>query len=329
MMTVCSTLVDAVARTTRTYPYRLWGFGESIAMEALLASGGSAERFAAELLTRWAHSAGSLGADPLAHVAPGVPLLDVYARCADPRLLERAIELAQVLQATQRGAHGARLHRPDLAGWQHTVWVDCMHLDAPFLVRLAQVSGDARWSRLAVDLLLAHARVLQDARTGLFSHGFDDGPGRPNGLFWGRGQGWALLGLVDTATRVPEQTEIRDRVRAQVGGLAATELELHGRWHTVVDCAETYLEPSVSAFVALGVGRALRAGLVGSEYRALAARALAATRSGLDARGALSGVSDATPVGRDATHYGGRPRGVFPWGQGPALLALLEDAQHD
>jgi unsaturated rhamnogalacturonyl hydrolase len=168
MMTVQSALVDEIVRTTCAYPYPVWGFGESIAMEALLAAGGTGERFATDLLMRWAHSAEALRADPLAHVAPGIPLLNLYARGGDRRLLERAVELACVLESTEYGQHGARLHRPDLAGWQQTVWVDCMHLDGPFLARLALATGDERWSALAAELLLGHARALQDGRTGLF-----------------------------------------------------------------------------------------------------------------------------------------------------------------
>jgi unsaturated rhamnogalacturonyl hydrolase len=320
-----SDLVQRVAATTATYPFKVWGFGESIAMQALMAAGSS---LPADLLTRWAHTAPPLAEDPLAHVAPGVPLLDLYARTGDPVLLARARELATMLESTKRGQHGARIHRPDLAGWDHEVWVDCMHLDVPFLGQLANVEADDRWRELGIGLLLTHARVLQDERSCLFSHGFDDATGRANGVFWGRGQGWALLGLVDTLLALPaghEATaEIRQRLCALVEALVRHEVG-SGRWHTVVDAPETYVEASVGAFVALGVGDAVRAGVMGPEYDPVARRALDATVSGIDAEGALRCVSDATPVGPDAAHYHARPIGVFPWGQGPALLALKRE----
>jgi unsaturated rhamnogalacturonyl hydrolase len=329
MIALQSPQIRDIVTTTCAYPYRVWGFGEGIAMDGLLAAGGGGEWFATNLLTRWAHAAAPLREDPLAHVAPGAPLLELYSRTAEPGLLQRAVELAEVLEATERGQHAARIHRPDLAGWEHTVWVDCMHLDAPFLACLAQVTRDSHWSDVAVELLLGHARVLQDPGSGLFSHGFDDATGTANGVFWGRGQGWALLGLVDTARLLPHEEEIRDRLNMHIAALAATEANDLGRWHTVVDHPETYLEPSVSAFVAVGVARAVRARLVDHQFRGLAARALAATCAALDADGALVGVSDATPVGFSIEHYGSRPRGVFPWGQGPALLATLEEAVGD
>jgi unsaturated rhamnogalacturonyl hydrolase len=318
------TLIDRVSAATMRYPFKVWGFGESIAVQGLLAAGADAQTYAVDMLRHWAESAGPLADEPLAHVAPGVPLLELYRLTAEGRLLDRALELASVLAATVTGRHGARLHRPDLPGWEHEVWVDCMHLDGPFLVHLAQVTGDQHWADLAASLLLAHARVLQDERCGLFSHGFDDASGQPNGVFWGRGQGWALLGLGDTLGALPgnhpARAEIAQRGHALADGLRHTEANRPGCWHTVVDAPQTYLEPSVGAFVALGI-----AGVAGD--MALARRALEATERGINAAGELTDVSDATPVGSSADQYVQRGHGVFPWGQGPALLALERAAR--
>ncbi len=322
-------LIAAVARKTAEYPYKRWGFGESIAMEGLLAAGGEPGSRAAAWVAGWARDHAPLADDPLAHVAPGVPLLTLVERGAADReaMLACAGELAAVLEHAAVGTHGAQIHRPDLDGWEHEVWVDCMHLDGPFLARLARVTGEQRHADLAAGILLGHARVLQDERSGLFSHGFDDAAGRPNGVHWGRGLGWALLGLADTAHELPRehpaQAEIRQRLNALVEGLARTEAET-GAWRTVVDAPETYIESSVGAFVALGVGRAVRHGLVPASWSSLADRAWEATAARIAADGSLPGVSDATPVGADAAHYGARPLGVFPWGQGPALLAAIE-----
>lgn len=323
----CAALIAAMARVTMRYPFKVWGFGESIAMEALLRAGDEPQAFAAALLDRWARDAAPLSDDPLAHVAPGVPLLIRFAGSRQPQLLTRARNLADLLATLHVGTHGARIHRPDLSGWEHEVWVDCMHLDGPFLAHLAQETGESAYADRAAALLLSHARVLQDERSGLFSHGFNDATGRPNGVYWGRGEGWALLGLVDTARALPDahpaQREIGQRLGALVAGFARYE-QPSGVWHTVVDHPETYHEPSVAAFVALGVGRAVRHHLLDASFAALAGRALGATIAAIDPDGALRGVSDATPVGANTAHYGARGRGVFPWGQGPALLALIE-----
>jgi rhamnogalacturonyl hydrolase YesR len=248
------------------------------------------------------------------------------SRTGDPILLRRALELGELHAGLKVGRHGARIHRPDLAGWQNEVWVDNMHLTGPFLARLGAVTGDPRWFDLAGDLLLTHARVLQDDASGLFSHGFNDATGEANRVFWGRGQGWALLGLTDTLAWLPPdhgaRPEIGERLGALIDALASAETE-PGRWRTVVDHPETYVESSVGAFVALGVGEALARGQVTARQQAMADRARDHLAVFFNATGEFTGTSDATPVGADAAHYGARPLGVFAWGQAPALLALL------
>ena len=322
-------LTAVIAQATARYPFKRWGFGESIAIEALLQAGGEPGRVAAGLVVDWARHHAPLARDPLAHVAPGVPLLILAERESDraEALLRCAHELAAVLARSVVGRHGAQIHRPDLDGWEHEVWVDCMHLDGPFLSHLARLTGAPDYADLAGDVLLGHARVLQDERSGLFSHGFDDATGRANGVHWGRGQGWALLGLVDTAANLPDrhpaQAEVRRRLVALMEGLAATEAE-PGAWHTVVAGPETYVESSVGAFVALGAARAMRFGLLPPTWSALADRSWEATMARVSSDGLLRGVSDATPVGSNALHYAARERGSFPWGQGPALLAAVE-----
>lgn len=306
--------------------YKVWGFGESIAMEALLRSGGAPADFAAELIRKWAHEHPALTTNPLSHVAPGVPLLMEWDRTGDPALLRRALELGTLHARLKTGRHGARIHRPDLAGWENEVWVDNMHLTGPFLARLGAATGNTDWHDLAADLLLSHARVLQDDASGLFSHGFNDATGEANRIFWGRGQGWALLGLIDTLAGLPPahaaRREIGERLSALAEALARVETE-PGLWRTVVDHPETYVESSVGAFVALGVGEALARGQVDARHREMAERARDRLAGFFNAAGEFTGTSDATPVGADAAHYGARPLGVFAWGQAPALLALL------
>ena len=316
---------QVIAAALARLRYKVWGFGESIAMEALLRSGGAPADFAANLIRTWAHEHPPLVTNPLSHVAPGVPLLMEWDRTGDPALMRRALELGELHARLKIGRHGARTHRPDLAGWENEVWVDNMHLTGPFLARLGAATGDAHWHDLATDLLLSHARVLQDA-DGLFSHGFNDATGEANRVFWGRGQGWALLGLTDTLAWLPPDHEARreigERLGALVDGLARTE-SAPGLWRTVVDQPETYIESSVGAFVALGVGEAVARGQANPGHGAIAERARAGLARFFNAAGEFTGTSDATPVGLDAAHYAARPLGVFAWGQAPALLALL------
>jgi unsaturated rhamnogalacturonyl hydrolase len=303
-----------------------WHFGESICLEALLAAGGEPAQRTMQLIGGWIAAHRHL--DPPVHLAPGIPLLQIAAlrpRDREP-MLSAALAAAQGLMALPRGRHGAALHRPDLAPWHSHVWVDCMQLDGPFLARLGVETGREELIDAGIDAALTHAAVLQGP-LGLFSHGFDDAQGAANSIHWARGQGWALLGLVGTLTALRGEArrgraELLERLLALVAALAATTD--HGRWHTVVEVEATPMEASLSAFVALGIGRARRAALIGREYDALVAQARqAAHRAVVKATGAFE-VSDATPVSSSVNDYAARATGVFPWGQGPFILMELE-----
>jgi unsaturated rhamnogalacturonyl hydrolase len=91
----------------------------------------------------------------------------------------------------------------------------------------------------------------------------------------------------------------------------------------VLDHPETYLETSVAAMMAYALRVALRLRLAAPEAAAAADRAFHAALGAVDTAGALTGVSEATPAGDLAT-YATRPTGVYPWGQGPLLLAIAD-----
>ncbi len=312
------------ATVASAWSFACWRFGESICLEALLAMGGSFAETAKQTVARWAMSGNP--PQPLVHLIPGVPILEIanrYERLREP-MLTLAFDVAQRLLELPRGRYGALLHRPDHEAWRNQVWVDCLQMDGPFLARLGKASGRQELTDAAASVAVAHARVLQDG-SGLLSHGFDDSEGAANGIHWARGQGWALLGLVDTLAIVPDSTEgaseLRDRLVALLNALIATNDG--GRWHSVVDIESTTIEASLSAFVSLGLNRARRARLIASEYTLLEEHAWRAARGGLSATGGFE-VSEATPVSTSVGDYASRRTGIFPWGQGPFILMELE-----
>ena len=325
-------LARAAAAQAQRYRYKTWGFGEDIALRALLEASRVLDdpepaEFVARLVSDWDASRGPLAASD--HVAPGVVLLELHERHGHARLLDTALELGQLLTSFPI-EDGVAVHRRDLEAWRDTVWVDCMALDGPFLARLGHATGDDAWTDHAADALLGYARVLQD-ETGLFVHGYDVGTKRPSAVHWGRGNGWALHGLVDTLEALPFDhpavAEARERLDRLVVALVARQL-VDGRWHTILDDPTSPLEASTSAFFASGVIKARRLALLGRDLvgdpalERMVARAVTALVTDAGAEGGLS-VSDATPVGDRAT-YVDRPSGVFPWGQGPLILTFTE-----
>jgi unsaturated rhamnogalacturonyl hydrolase len=309
---VAADVLAAAADAPLSAPVTIWGYGVGGYLAGLVRAGGALDR--PDLVDRvrsLVEPALDRGPDPTDHLIPvetllalrgAVPSLDIDDACR--RWLDA------VLGASRPVPGQPPVHRPDLEPWQHTMWVDCLHTDGP---GLALVGRPAEAVALVSEVCSVHQRS-----DGLFQHGYDVLAGTGNDVAWGRGQGWALLGLVGTLEIVGS-----DALRARLGRLvsALAGFERDGSWGTVVDDPSAPVEDSTGAYVAAAVGRAVRLGLVDSSYGAMASRAYERMLSVLE-DGALVTTS-ATPVGVAAA-YLDRPTGVYAWGQAPVLQALLD-----
>jgi unsaturated rhamnogalacturonyl hydrolase len=319
----------AIVDTTMRWNYRVWGFGEAIALRGLLRAGDALDdpapiAFVHGILRSWlGRGVARTNED---HVGAGRELLELHRRTGDAQFLDAARRLAALNAGFPKGPSGARYHRGDTPGWRWQIWVDCMDVDGPFLAALARATGEAVYFAQAVDELLGYARALQ-SESGLLFHGFERDCGQ-NGQLWARGQGWALMGLVETLITLPPDhpgwAELHQRLVALVDALAAMQ-DSSGLWHTVVNRPETYLESTLAAMAAYALREGFAHGVLDTTaYGGIEAKARAAVHREITPDGGLQRVSDATPVGELAT-YASRPFGIFPWGQGPLLLVLCQE----
>ena len=326
-------MLKQVAEGIKSWPFRLWGFGEGIALRGLL----SAYRvtgedrycsFVVALLEKYlSQGVGKFNAE---HVAPGTELLLVYEACGRPEFLEAAKALAELNASFSKNKFGARMHRPDLSGWRKQIWVDCMDVDAPFLLRLAQLTGQEHYLEQGLDEILGYARALQiesdGETTGLFWHGYEVDCGN-NGQVWARGNGWALMGLVETLKLLPDTHPSRPELmeRLQRICLALKQCQhAGGLWHTVLNKSDTYLESTLAVMTAFALREAFAGGLLEeSEFSEMEQKARSSALECVNGNGELNLVSDATPVA-ELKMYASRPFGIYPWGQGPLLLMLAQ-----
>lgn len=322
-------LLEAVVARTMTWNWRVWGFGEAVALRGLAAAGDvlsdpAPVAYVHGILRTWLGRGVARSAED--HVGAGRELVDFYKRTGDVRLIDGAHAMAKMHRGFAPGPHGARCHRADTPGWRHQIWVDCMDVDPPFLAALGDATGENRYFDQAAEECIGYARTLQ-ADDGLFYHGFERDAGR-NGMFWARGNGWALTGIIDTLVLLPRThphwQELADRLAALVTALGQVQ-HASGLWHTIVDDPDTYLESTLAAMAAYGLHEAFVGGILeAGEYGAVERKARSAMHSKIGADGRVALVSDATPVGSSST-YKTRPFGMFPWGQGPVLLALAQE----
>ncbi len=349
-----TTVLRRAADTLYGLGYEAWHFGDSVAFEGLIAAteatgDGGYARFAHGFVRAWEARRESYR--PLDCTAPGLAICRLYDRTGDPLLLQAAVGLAGYLTGSRRlvgGVHATWERSPlrhpygpvslppaeaALVGDPGAgVFVDCLHFDPPFLTALGRTTTDPHWTGLGLTQALGYIELLQDRSTGLFHHFYLERTDRCYVRGWGRGQGWALLGLLDVAESVPPGAG-RDAVCAAIRSLGAAMLATQqpdGHWAAVVDEPESGPETSTAAFMALGFRRAVRLGVVPAhDYAEPAERALAATLAAVDRNGVLGGVSAAVWACTARSHYAYVPRGfVVPWGQGPLVLALADVLAH-
>lgn len=82
--------------------------------------------------------------------------------------------------------------------------------------------------------VLGYRSFLLDGETGLYNHFWLEKLGRSYTQGWGRGQGWALLGLIDVAGFLPGGMAGAADVRAEALRLARRMLDYQlpdGNWH--------------------------------------------------------------------------------------------------
>jgi unsaturated rhamnogalacturonyl hydrolase len=274
---------DALMR----YPFPVWHYGDSIGFEGLLAA---SQLLGDERYASWVHGAlkgWAARRSPFREIdntAAGHVLCEVAERWSDAHLLAAAGELADYL-LSRRSVKGAFVSferaplRLPYGGATLTaeevllvkdpgpgIFVDCMHFDLPFFAHLGTLTGNQALVQTALDQALAYIDLLQD-ETGLFWHFWLEKTSARYGYGWGRGQGWALLGMLDLLRLVPQDLDGYKRVFASCQRLCRSLLRYQdnkGAWRSVVTDAAAGPEASTAAFMAAGFARAIEDGCGGS-----------------------------------------------------------------
>lgn len=354
MATDIKEIAHRAAGLLMRHPWKLWFWADSIGLEGLLDASEITgdQRYAAYvygLLKGWIPRMAQRS--KFDYTAAGVALLRVYEVTRDPALLDAAYRHADYMAGFRRTRAGAYMRYEDAAielppelppehpDFQRAleqarrvtdggpcVFVDNVHFDGPFFARMYQITGEDRFRQLAVDNILPSIELLFDEQANLFYHFWQERVGRPNGVLWGRGNGWAMLGILHTLAGLPESDPAHGRLleifRRQTRALAALQ-DPSGDWHTVLDDPESYLETSIAAFVVDGWSLAMSRGWIGGEYRPVVEKAYQAMLSHVEPDGKLAGVSYETFPSTRREHYRRMPRNaVVPWGQGPLLTAI-------
>jgi rhamnogalacturonyl hydrolase YesR len=190
------------------------------------------------------------------------------------------------------------------------------------LARLARVSGESRYRRIAIEQLFLLDRYLRDARTGLWRLG--RGPAGQTAGLWGRGCAFSLRGVLDTLTELPAddpaQTRLRKIVQRMVRALAQLQTK-EGFWCQLLGENPGRPECSATAWTTAAVAKAIRLGVVGREFLPVARKGWLATKRRIW-DGLPVAITVATTASADLEYYRHRPVSEPNFGHFPLLAAI-------
>jgi unsaturated rhamnogalacturonyl hydrolase len=223
-------------------------------------------------------------------------------------------------------------------GFEHVVkegrrpeqlWDDTLVMAVLFLAACGRAFDRPQWVAEAHYQFLVHIRHLADTRTGLFFHGWTfDGRHNYANALWARGNAWITIAIPELFLIAPPTDPalvryLKTVLQTQVSVLVELQRP-DGMFHTLLDDPASPVEASATAGFGYGVMAGIRQGLIDSDARALADKALNAVLSRIGPDGLLAEVSDGTAMGPDLAFYHRIPNTPTPYGQALASLFLLE-----
>ncbi|MCY9692476.1 glycoside hydrolase family 88/105 protein [Paenibacillus alginolyticus] len=146
---------------------------------------------------------------------------------------------------------------------KNTMWCDDLYMSTPFLCRYYEMTGDHAYLDDAARQFLLYKQRLFMPEQQIMHHVYDYKFNRPNGVPWGRGNGWVLFSLTELLAVMPENHELRDEVLSFFRELCEGYLRLQdseGLWHQVLTDPESYAEASCTSMFVYAFARGVRFG---------------------------------------------------------------------
>ena len=237
---------------------------------------------------------GVLGDDPgSADLAGVVWAEELAAATGDPAYNDILVAVADYVRPRGEGE----------APWPMNVnfTVEDMFMASSVLGRAFRVTGSERYLDL-LELYLLGAGTQEE--TGLFPHS------RTGPHHWGRGNGFAALGLAEALTYLPDGDRRRDQIivmcNKQMEALRPLQ-EPSGMYLQVIDFPGSYQELTATCMIGYAMARGLRRGWLDGSYRAIVDRAWSAVSERVDSVGNIVDGCTGTGVMDNLRSYLDRP----------------------
>lgn len=228
----------------------------------------------------------------------------------------------QALGLARQGAALAAARRPDGVAEYGQGWTDDMFMASAILASVGRMPGEEGRLDEAARLVVDYASKLQRA-DGLFLHAAD-GP-----FAWGRGNGFAAFGLMETLTVLPAAHPLRPELLS-IFRRHMTAARAHqapdGMWREVIDEPGAYREETATAMLMTAMARGIRLGWIDRSFVPAVDRAWRALAAHVRDDGTVVDVCTGTGAGPTKRYYLDRAAitGADDRGGAMALVAAME-----
>ena len=280
--------------------------------------------------------------DNLDSMLPGNLLLLLYQETKEAKYKTAADKIRKRFDTYPRTKDGGFWHATGKSRqWQ--LWGDGVFMSMPFLVRYGKLFGDSAYANdEATKQLLIYASHLNDPKTGLMFHAYDESGASTwadpvthhSAEFWCRAMGWFGMTLIEVLDILPKNHPQRQQLIAQVQQLvkayAKYQDDKTGLWYQVVDkgnLSDNWLETSSSSMYTYIIAKAVERGYVDQSLMKVAKKGYQGvlTKISLDADGMtnLTDICEGTNVA-DLAYYLARKRNVNDFHGLGAFLIMNE-----
>lgn len=209
-----------------------------------------------------------------------------------------------------------------------TIWADDLFMLTPFLLRMAEITEDAKIYDEICQQIINFNSYLCNKETGLYFHGWYNDRMENTPVQWGRANGWVIWAESEALLHLPKSHKGYKKIlkiyRNHIRALCRYQNE-NGLWNQVLDHPETYDETSCTAMFTLAIARGVRMGWLSKSMKDYALKGWKGIESKIGKDGTVKDICRGTGIGDNIDFY--QDRKCFdhdPRGLGAVITAGIE-----
>jgi len=231
-------------------------------------------------------------------------VVDEYAATKDAKYLPLIQKFENhIFNVQPRQADGAMIR---IEKGVKVLQSDDAYMAVIFLVRMWKQSGDEKYLNEAVNQAVLYHKYLFDKNDKLYHHVWYTDEYRVGGQYWGRGNGWMLLTLVELLDFMPathpKRNEILSYYKEHIDGLAKLQGK-DGMWKQVLNIDSAYPESSCTAMFVYCMAKGINKGWLPKDNFNAVEKGWMGLQKRTTANNEIEGVCVATHFSDDLNYY--------------------------